>query len=83
MNWPTICRNASSGHVSPHSKNACAKPGSKGNWPPNADLDVALDLIYGPVYHRLVFHLGMPDLERLETLIAHARRAFDPPQSTR
>ncbi|MFF7549680.1 hypothetical protein ACFZCU_39530 [Streptomyces canus] len=42
-----------------------------------------MDLIYGPVYHRLVFHLGMPDLERLETLIAHARRAFDPPQSTR
>lgn len=55
----------------------------EGQLAPDADLDVALDLIYGPVYHRLVFHLGMPDPEQLETLIAHALRAFDPPQSTR
>jgi AcrR family transcriptional regulator len=52
----------------------------EGQLAPDADLDVALDLIYGPVYHRLVFHLGMPDPEQLDTLIAHALRAFGPPQ---
>lgn len=44
----------------------------------DADFDVALNLIYGPVYHRLVFHLGQPDSDELRTLIAHALRAFDP-----
>lgn len=45
----------------------------------DADLDVALHLIYGPIYHRLVYHLGMPDAEELRTLVAHALRAFGPP----
>jgi AcrR family transcriptional regulator len=45
----------------------------------DADLDVALDLIYGPIYHRLVYHLGMPSSEQLHTLLAHALRAFGPP----
>ncbi|WP_020578770.1 TetR/AcrR family transcriptional regulator [Actinopolymorpha alba] len=49
----------------------------------DADLDVALDLIYGPVYHRLVYHLGMPDPEQLHTLVAHALRAFSPAPSKR
>jgi len=48
----------------------------------DADLDVAVDLVYGPLYHRLVFHLGMPNAEQLHTLVAHAVRAFAPvPQS--
>ncbi|OLT25806.1 TetR family transcriptional regulator [Nocardiopsis sp. CNR-923] len=45
---------------------------------PDADLDVALDLLYGPLYHRLVFHLGMPDSSYLTTLITHALRALTP-----
>jgi len=49
----------------------------------DADFDVALDLVYGPVYHRLVFHLGQPDADELRTLIAHALRAFDPALSQR
>ncbi|MFG2054269.1 TetR/AcrR family transcriptional regulator [Micromonospora sp. NPDC048930] len=49
----------------------------------DADLDVALDLIYGPVYHRLVFHLGMPDPTQLQTLITHALRAFSPTSPAR
>ncbi|WP_431902822.1 TetR/AcrR family transcriptional regulator [Nonomuraea sp. bgisy101] len=53
-----------------------------GQLAPDADLDVALDLFYGPIYHRLVFHLGMPDAEQLHTLVAHALRAFSPPGST-
>lgn len=42
-----------------------------------ADLDVAVDLVYGPLYHRLVFHLGMPDQRRLAELIDHALRALN------
>jgi AcrR family transcriptional regulator len=49
-----------------------------GQLAPDADLDVALNLIYGPIYHRLVLHLGMPDAEQLRTLVAHALRAFSP-----
>ncbi|MDQ0688713.1 AcrR family transcriptional regulator [Streptomyces achromogenes] len=64
-------------------KSRLRKAQLEGQLAPDADLDVALDLIYGPVYHRLVFHLGMPDPQQLETLIDHALRAFDPPQSTR
>ncbi|RVX41986.1 TetR family transcriptional regulator [Nonomuraea polychroma] len=51
---------------------------ASGQLAPDADLDVALDLIYGPIYHRLVFHLGMPDAEQLRTLIAHALRGIQP-----
>jgi AcrR family transcriptional regulator len=49
-----------------------------GQFPADADLDVALDLIYGPLYHRLVYHLGMPTPGELHTLVAHALRAFSP-----
>jgi AcrR family transcriptional regulator len=49
----------------------------------DADLDIALDLLYGPIYHRLVFDLGMPDPEQLHRLIAHALRAFGTPRSAR
>jgi len=44
----------------------------------DADLDVAVNLIYGPIYHRLVLHLGMPDADQLRTLVAHALSAFRP-----
>ncbi|GIF76425.1 TetR/AcrR family transcriptional regulator [Asanoa siamensis] len=47
-----------------------------GQFPADADLDVALGLVYGPIYHRLVFHLGMPDAAQLDTLVTHALRAF-------
>jgi AcrR family transcriptional regulator len=46
----------------------------------DADLEVAVNLVYGPIYHRLVFHLGMPDANQLRTLIAHALCAFRPPE---
>jgi AcrR family transcriptional regulator len=50
-----------------------------GQFPADADFDVALNLIYGPVYHRLVYHLGLPSPEELDTLVAHALRAFPTP----
>lgn len=49
-----------------------------GQFPADADLDVALNLLYGPLYHRLVYHLGMPNPDELHTLVAHALRAFGP-----
>ncbi|MEO3926375.1 TetR/AcrR family transcriptional regulator [Micromonosporaceae bacterium B7E4] len=55
----------------------------KGQLAADADLDVALNLIYGPLYHRLVFHLGMPDPDQLRTLVAHALRAFGPAPAER
>lgn len=58
------------------------KAQAQGQLPADADLDVALDLIYGPICHRLIYHLGMPDPERLRTLIAHALRAFDAPATS-
>ncbi|QIJ66296.1 TetR/AcrR family transcriptional regulator [Streptomyces sp. JB150] len=50
----------------------------QGQLHPDADLDVALDLFYGPLYHRLVFHLGPPEPEYLGTLIDHVIRALTP-----
>ncbi|MET7672753.1 TetR/AcrR family transcriptional regulator [Micromonospora zamorensis] len=50
-----------------------------GQLPPDADLDVALDLLYGPLYHRMALHLGMPDPSHLDSLIAHVLRALSPP----
>ena len=51
-----------------------------GQLSPEADLDVALDLLYGPLYHRMVFHLGMPDPSYLDSLITHTLRALTPPR---
>ncbi|MGI5418174.1 TetR/AcrR family transcriptional regulator [Actinomadura luteofluorescens] len=53
-----------------------------GQLHPDADLDVALDLLYGPLYHRLALHLGMPDPAYLHSLIAHVLRALTPPTSS-
>ncbi|AWS47073.1 TetR/AcrR family transcriptional regulator [Streptosporangium sp. 'caverna'] len=53
-----------------------------GRLSPDADLDVALDLLYGPIYHRLALHLGMPDSSYLDSLITHVLRALTPPHST-
>ncbi|WP_430503035.1 TetR/AcrR family transcriptional regulator [Micromonospora trifolii] len=49
---------------------------SDGQLAADADLDVAVDLVYGPLYHRLVFHLGMPSPKQLHTLVAHVLRAL-------
>lgn len=47
-----------------------------GQLPADADPAIALDLLYGPIYHRLAFHLGMPEGEYLDSLIRHALRAL-------
>jgi AcrR family transcriptional regulator len=47
----------------------------------DADFDVAVDLVYGPIYHRLVYHIGQPDSDELRKLLAHALRALEPAHS--
>ncbi len=42
-----------------------------GEIPADADLGVALDLFYGPIYHRLAYHLDMPDDDELRTRVDH------------
>lgn len=48
----------------------------RGELPPDANPDVAVSLFYGPIYHRLVFRLGMPDSAELHVFIRHAIRAL-------
>ena len=47
---------------------------SRGELPEGADLKLLNDLLHGTLYHRLVFHLGMPSddelRERIEVVIA-------------
>lgn len=50
-----------------------------GQLAPDADLDLARDLVYGPIYYRLVLHLGMPDARELRAQIEHVVRGFGPP----
>ncbi|MFB4301000.1 TetR/AcrR family transcriptional regulator [Actinomadura sp. NTSP31] len=52
----------------------------QGQLPPDTDFDVALDLTFGPIYHRLALHLGMPDPHYLHKLIDHVLRALRPPE---
>jgi len=40
-----------------------------GDLPADTDLGVAVDLVYGPIYHRLVFRLGLPDRAQLQTRV--------------
>ncbi|MRG60365.1 TetR family transcriptional regulator [Agromyces sp. CFH 90414] len=47
-----------------------------GEIPEGADLGVALDLFYGPIYHRLVFHLDLPDDEELGARVDHVIAAL-------
>ena len=48
-----------------------------GQLNPEADLDIALDLFYGTIYHRLVFHLGMPDAAYLDKIMGYIVAALE------
>ncbi|GAA5195542.1 TetR/AcrR family transcriptional regulator [Microbacterium jejuense] len=47
-----------------------------GELPGSADPAVALDLFYGPLYHRLALRLGLPDEEEIRVRIAHVMAAL-------
>jgi AcrR family transcriptional regulator len=47
-----------------------------GELPADADPWVALDLFYGPLYHRLALRLGLPDEAEIRTRVAHVLAAL-------
>ncbi|MEV3859942.1 TetR/AcrR family transcriptional regulator [Streptomyces sp. NPDC050095] len=55
------------------------KAQQRGELPPGTDPAVALDLFYGPIYHRTVLRLGIPDPTELRVLVRHAIRALTCP----
>jgi len=57
------------------------KAQQRGELPPDANLDVALDLFYGPIYHRVVLRLEMPNSTELRVLIRHAINALTCPDT--
>ncbi|WP_081620430.1 TetR/AcrR family transcriptional regulator [Nocardiopsis potens] len=47
---------------------------------PDADVDLALELLYGPVYYRLLLHQGdLHSSAELQVLVDHTLRALAPP----
>lgn len=44
----------------------------------DADVDMAVDLLYGPLYYRLLLHLGTYSHDRLRTHIEHVLGTFAP-----
>ncbi len=49
---------------------------ASGELPGDADLGVALDLVYGPLYHRLALRLGLPDERETRSRVDHALAAL-------
>ena len=47
-----------------------------GEIPADADLGVAVDLFYGPIYHRLAYHLELPDADEIRTRVDHVIAAL-------
>ncbi|GAB4584478.1 TetR/AcrR family transcriptional regulator [Nocardia sp. IFM 10818] len=47
----------------------------EGELPPDTDEDLVMDLLYGPVYHRLMVHLPLPDDAYLSKIIDSALAA--------
>ena len=43
----------------------------------DADLDVALYLLYGPLHYRLLYDMGVPSVDEFDTLITHALKALN------
>ncbi|HUR05824.1 MAG TPA: TetR/AcrR family transcriptional regulator [Nonomuraea sp.] len=50
-------------------KHRLRKAQEQGQLPPGSDLDVIMDLVYGPIFHRLMVHLPLPDEAYLRKVI--------------
>ncbi|MFF1919140.1 TetR/AcrR family transcriptional regulator [Streptomyces sp. NPDC058221] len=48
----------------------------KGQIPPGADLRLAVEMLYGPVYYRHVLRKPMQDAEAVATLVEHVLRSL-------
>ncbi|MEU3574242.1 TetR/AcrR family transcriptional regulator [Kitasatospora sp. NPDC036755] len=53
-----------------------------GRLAPDADLDLAVELLYGPIYYRWQYRLGPLTHEHADRLVDAALRALDPPAAT-
>ncbi|KAB2350240.1 TetR/AcrR family transcriptional regulator [Actinomadura rudentiformis] len=58
-------------------KERMRKAQQQGELAAEADVDVALDLLYGPIWHRLVAHLPLPDGPYLSKIIDAALAAVN------
>jgi len=52
----------------------------QGEIRPDANLDVAVELLYGPIYHRLLLRTGAPSADQVSTVLELAFRGLGPRQ---
>ncbi|MFE3902433.1 TetR/AcrR family transcriptional regulator [Streptomyces sp. NPDC059153] len=52
----------------------------QGQIPPGADLPLAVEMLYGPVYYRHVLRKPVQDEETIAALVAHVLRALGAPE---
>ena len=61
---------------------ACREPleraQGQGDIRPDADLDVTVEVLYGPIYHRLLLRTGNPASEQVSTVLELAFRGLSP-----
>ncbi|MET8623264.1 TetR/AcrR family transcriptional regulator C-terminal ligand-binding domain-containing protein [Kitasatospora sp. NPDC004669] len=57
------------------------RPGRRRTAPP-ADLDLAVELVYGPLYYRWQYRLGPLTHEHADRLVDAALRALNPPAAS-
>ncbi|MFC8597219.1 MULTISPECIES: TetR/AcrR family transcriptional regulator [unclassified Isoptericola] len=56
-----------------------ARARAAGQMRPDADLDLVIELLYGPVYYRLLLHQGeLQSADELRTLVDHVLRSVAP-----
>ncbi|MER5495986.1 MULTISPECIES: TetR/AcrR family transcriptional regulator [unclassified Streptomyces] len=51
----------------------------QGQIPPDADLPLAVEMLYGPMYYRHVLRMPIQDEEEIAALVAHVLRAIGAP----
>ncbi|MBT2225612.1 TetR/AcrR family transcriptional regulator [Nonomuraea sp. NEAU-A123] len=64
-------------------KHRLRKAQDQGHLPPGADLDVIMDVVYGPIFHRLMVHLPLPDEAYLRKVVDSVLPASDQPPRER
>jgi AcrR family transcriptional regulator len=50
----------------------------EGQVRPDVDLDIAVELLYGPIYHRVLLHTRPPDADQVTTVLELAFRGLSP-----
>ncbi|MET9362973.1 TetR/AcrR family transcriptional regulator [Streptomyces sp. NPDC006632] len=54
----------------------------QGQLPPDADLPLAVEMLYGPLYYRHALRRPLPTRDRVDELVAHVMRALRAPASS-